>query len=117
MNYFQIGITFAIAWAVVIWGSLGVTLIWQYLTDKKMNVDETWWVKRLMEKDLNDDSAVGYVLATLLFIPLGMMVAWPLGLCYIALRCLRFLFRCSRAIGKLSGSAHDHPASVKKTKV
>lgn len=118
MNYFQIGLIFAIAWVVVVWGSLGVTLIWQYLADQNLNVDETWWVKKILGAvGDDDDAAVGYVLSTLLFIPIGMLIAWPLGLCYLALRCLRFLIRCSKAVGKLAGVAHDHPASVKKTKV
>lgn len=119
MTYFLIGLVIAASWYLVVWGSCVITILYQYLFDKPLDFDKTWWVVRFdnhirnnREKYSNDNE--NFLAAMILFgFPALFIVAWPLALFYIILRTFRYGIRWCRVLKTTCKHTHTHPDSVK----
>lgn len=141
MNYLDIGLFSAIA--LIVLGLLPVLnillhLVWCYIDEKKFYCEDAWLVEKLNKpyQDfqyhnkpfigkfvdlLTEPGAIAGYLFMLLVGAFFTQIIWPVpvicGTFYLIARILRFLRRIQKSIRKLSAHSHDHPASVKKTKI
>lgn len=92
-----------------------------YIKSVPFEGDDIWWVKtaNTMRFPLPFMAALMGMLA--LFCSVVCYHLWPLALVavivYGLLRFFRFAYRIKQSLSTLSKHAHDHPASVKKSKV